>query len=79
MSLTDGRRWSQMHELQSARVLRARATLGKQVMARTCVVRHSALSSKHLKKVLITQQIQNKAPMDKKGFALRVFENLLAY
>ena len=35
--------------------------------------------SKHLKKVLITQQIQKKARMDKKGLALGVFENLLAY
>ena len=35
--------------------------------------------SKHLKKVLITQQIQKKVRMDKKGLALRVFENLLAY
>ena len=33
--------------------------------------------SKNLKKVLITQQIQKKARMDKKGLALRVFENLL--
>jgi len=33
----------------------------------------------HLKKVLITQQIQKKVRMDKKGLALRVFENLLAY
>ena len=35
--------------------------------------------SKHLKKVLITQQIQKKARMDKKGLALRVCVNLLAY
>ena len=35
--------------------------------------------SKHLKKVLITQQIQKKVRMDKKGLALPVFENLLAY
>ena len=35
--------------------------------------------SKHLKKVLITQQIQKKAWMDKKGKKLWVFENLLAY
>ena len=46
MSLTDDRRWSQMHEFHFARVLRARAVLGigKQVMSRTCVVRFSALS-----------------------------------
>ena len=35
--------------------------------------------SKHLKKVLITQQIQKKAWMDKNGKKLWVFENLLAY
>ena len=35
--------------------------------------------SKHLKKVLITQQIQKKARMDKNGKKLWVFENLLAY
>ena len=34
---------------------------------------------KHLKKVLITQQIQKKARMDKNGKTLWVFENLLAY
>ena len=37
-------RQSQMHEFHFARVLRARAMLGKQVMSRTCVVRYSALS-----------------------------------
>ena len=45
MSLTDDRRWSQMHEFHFARMLRARVILGKQVMSRTCVVRYSALSS----------------------------------
>ena len=35
--------------------------------------------SKHLKKVLITQQIQKKAWMDKNGTELWVSENLLAY
>ena len=44
MSLTDGRRWYQVHEFHFARVLRARAILGKQVMSRTCVVRYLALS-----------------------------------
>ena len=34
--------------------------------------------SNHLKKVLITKQIQKKARMDINGLALRVFENLLA-
>ena len=37
-------RKSQMHGFHFARVLRARAMLGKQVMSRTCVVRSSALS-----------------------------------
>ena len=45
MSLTDDHRWSQMHEFHFARVLRARAMLGKQVMSRTCVGRYSALST----------------------------------
>ena len=44
MSLTDGRKCSQMHEFHVARVFRARAMVGKQVMSRTCVVRYSALS-----------------------------------
>ena len=35
--------------------------------------------SEHLKKVLITQQIQKKAWMDKNGKELWVAENLLAY
>ena len=45
MGFTDDRRWSQMHEFHFARVPRARAMVGKQVMSRTCVVRYSALSS----------------------------------
>ena len=32
-----------MQEFHFARVLRARAIIGKQVMSRTCVVRYSAL------------------------------------
>ena len=35
--------------------------------------------SKHLKKVLITQEIQKRPRMDKNGKILCVFENLLAY
>ena len=35
--------------------------------------------SKHLKKVLITQQIQKKARMDKNRNKLWLFENVLAY
>ena len=42
MSLTDDRRWSQIHEFHFAQVLRARAMLSKQVMSLTCVVRYSS-------------------------------------